>query len=218
MSVPILIAESTPIEAWRAACRALIAARGHRLSNLVVHIDEPGIEDPAASRAVDRGMEFIGSHTSNRVAATICPRAVLSGDWEANAKRLLPRLGTRSYFRRMIDFDGTGTINQIAEVVRAQKRAYVDPGPIILERPGGRAHIGFPCLSAVQFHRDDGCMETTAIYRSHFYHDKAYGNFLGLSRLATLVARESELKLGGLTVVSTSARLDEIRRISRLVN
>lgn len=53
----------------------------------------------------------------------------------------------------------------------------------------------------------------TAVYRSHCYFSKAYGNFIGLGRLMQLVARETGLAAGELTVVSTQARLERVRPI-----
>ncbi|MEX2246734.1 MAG: hypothetical protein WEC75_08595 [Dehalococcoidia bacterium] len=119
----------------------------------------------------------------------------------------------------MVDYEGDGTnVNQIRDVIDALNHRtpdggkWADPGPIVLERPGRTAiaRVGFPCLSEVQFHRDADELVVTAVYRSHYYHEKAYGNFVGLARLQQLVAAESRLTCGGLVVVSTDARLGRI--------
>ncbi|CAM8819501.1 Thymidylate synthase [Burkholderia pseudomallei] len=76
----------------------------------------------------------------------------------------------------------------------------------------GREWLGYPCLSHLSFKRvpsgDDFSVNLTAVYRSHHYCSRALGNLLGLGQLLAFVARESDLKLGTLTCVSTHAELD----------
>jgi hypothetical protein len=48
----------------------------------------------------------------------------------------------------------------------------------------------------------------TAIYRNHYYVERALGNLIGLSQLLFFVARESGLQPRGLVCHSTFARLD----------
>ncbi len=79
------------------------------------------------------------------------------------------------------------------------------------------ARVGFPCLSQVQLHRSERELVGTATYRSHYYHNKAYGNFVGLGRLLKLVAGECGLTVGDLVVVSTDARLKDISLIRSVV-
>jgi hypothetical protein len=47
------------------------------------------------------------------------------------------------------------------------------------------------------------------MYRNHFYVEKLLGNLIGLGRLMSFVARETGLKVGALTVVSTHAEIDQ---------
>ena len=66
-----------------------------------------------------------------------------------------------------------------------------------------------PCLSHLSFkmvNRDQ--VDLTAIYRSHHYRAKALGNLIGLSQLLQFVAKESSLKAGTLTCISTHAQLE----------
>lgn len=66
-----------------------------------------------------------------------------------------------------------------------------------------------PCLSHLSFkmiNRDQ--VDLTAIYRSHHYRAKALGNLIGLSQLLQFVAKESNLKPGALTCISTHAQLE----------
>lgn len=219
--------EGTSInEAWENAMIELLRAGDHRIINLVVHITDAMTEpDPQYIRTVDGTM--LGRLRVRAVARTLLPRGVLiSQDWERRTARLLPKLPHNSYFKRMVDYDyGGGRVNQIAKVVEALSRTnasgsrLVDPGPIVVPRPGvsAMAKRSFPCLSQVQFHRDGDCLVCTATYRSHYYHELALGNFVGLGRLLQLVAREAGLRAGELTIISTDARIGQIRRVESLL-
>lgn len=73
---------------------------------------------------------------------------------------------------------------------------------------GGRP-TNIPCLSHLSFKlQDNDILDLTAVYRSHYYAQRALGNLIGLSQLQAFVARESGLQQGVLTCVSTQARLD----------
>ena len=66
-----------------------------------------------------------------------------------------------------------------------------------------------PCLSHLSFkltNRDQ--VDLTAIYRYHYYCQRGLGNLIGLSQLLQFVAKESNLKVGALTCISTQAALD----------
>jgi hypothetical protein len=76
----------------------------------------------------------------------------------------------------------------------------------------GLRWLGFPCLSHVSFKRlpqgDGHVLNMTAIYRSHHYCQRGLGNLLGLAQLLSFVSKESGLKPGTLTCVSSHAVLD----------
>jgi len=76
----------------------------------------------------------------------------------------------------------------------------------------GREWLGMPCLSHLSFKRvkDPGgaVVHLTAMYRSHHYCARALGNLLGLAQLLSFVARETGLKVGTLTCLSSHAVLD----------
>src|SRR5262249_7683997 len=59
---------------------------------------------------------------------------------------------------------------------------------------------GGPCLSHVSIKVHDGMVRFNATYRSHYYVRRLLGNLVGLGRLQYFVARETNLKVGGLTV------------------
>lgn len=67
---------------------------------------------------------------------------------------------------------------------------------------------GIPCLSHLTFKLLDGQVHLTAIYRTHYYCQRALGNLKGLSQLLNFVATEAEIEIGTLTCISTLACLD----------
>jgi hypothetical protein len=70
-------------------------------------------------------------------------------------------------------------------------------------------HIGGPCLSHVSLKiTRDRKLLLTALYRSHYYVQKALGNLLGLARLQAFVCEQTKLAPGPLVCVSTYATLE----------
>ena len=65
-----------------------------------------------------------------------------------------------------------------------------------------------PCLSHLTFKLIERKVHLTAIYRTHYYCQRALGNLKGLSQLLNFVATEAEVEVGTLTCVSTLAVLD----------
>ena len=58
-----------------------------------------------------------------------------------------------------------------------------------------------------KLHTDDR-LSLTALYRSHFYVQKALGNLLGLSQLMCFIAEQVGLTVGPLVCHSTLAQLE----------
>jgi len=69
--------------------------------------------------------------------------------------------------------------------------------------------IGGPCLSHLSFKLGpDRRLHLTALYRSHWYVQRALGNLFGLAHLQHFVAREAGLEMGPLTCISSVAQLE----------
>lgn len=72
--------------------------------------------------------------------------------------------------------------------------------------------FGGPCLSHLSFKRTPAgtghAVNLVAIYRSHHYCARALGNLIGLAQLQSFVAKESGLKVGTLSCLSSYAELD----------
>jgi len=64
---------------------------------------------------------------------------------------------------------------------------------------------GFPCLSHLSFSLLHGAVSLLAVYRSHDFISRAYGNYLGLGRVLQFVAHESGFPAGELACMSASA-------------
>ncbi len=137
------------------------------------------------------------------------------------SRRRNPR-GT--YFERMVAWPGqTDEFNQLDQVVRrlrsARERGHQRgheyevglampadeiAAPVLV--PGkDRNTRGFPCLSHLSFSLLHGIVHLLAVYRSHDFISRGYGNYLGLGRVLYFVAQESGLPAGELTCVSASA-------------
>ena len=74
-----------------------------------------------------------------------------------------------------------------------------------------RFAYGGQCLSFLSFHLLPGTTKTltlTAQYRNHYYVEKLLGNLIGLGRLMAFIAKETDLNMGALTVISTRAEID----------
>ena len=73
----------------------------------------------------------------------------------------------------------------------------------------GRWAMGLPCLSHVSIKLIDRThVGLTALYRNHYYVDKALGNLIGLAQLQAFLAKELELTVGALVCHSTYAQID----------
>jgi len=136
------------------------------------------------------------------------------------------RSGT--YFERMVAWPGPkGSFNQLAQVVERLRKARANghrrgnayevgltmPDDDAIAVPifvGGkdRKTRGFPCLSHMSFSLQDGHVHLSAMYRSHDFISRAYGNYLGLGRVLRFVSQQSGLPHGELTCLSSSATLE----------
>jgi len=74
--------------------------------------------------------------------------------------------------------------------------------------PAAKPRRNIPCLSHLSFKLYKGQVTLTAVYRAHYYAQRALGNLIGLSQLQRFVATEAGLDIGPLTCISTLAVLD----------
>jgi hypothetical protein len=143
------------------------------------------------------------------------------------------RNGRGTYFERMVAWPGPNgkEFNQLDAAVR-RLRSVRDRGhqrghdyeigitmpadeiavPVLVAGRD-RSVIGFPCLSHLSFSLLHGVVHLLAVYRSHDFVSRAYGNYLGLGRVLQFVARESGFRAGELTCVSASATAENQRGV-----
>lgn len=89
---------------------------------------------------------------------------------------------------------------------------------IPLDDEGFRTRGG-PCLQYVQFRtHGNNLLDVVGLYRAHDYGNKALGNLIGLDRLGRFVARHTETRLNGVTVVSLHPFVDHKTRLANFAN
>jgi thymidylate synthase len=136
-----------------------------------------------------------------------------------------------TYFQRMVAWPGKHkNINQLEMIIhRLQKglrrsnplsSAYeigvseVEDGEldtaqteeIRIYQPGSDGRImGFPCLSHISLTLSKSQLHLTALYRNQHFIRKAYGNYLGLSRLLLFLCQEIGCKSGRIACVASHA-------------
>ncbi|MDW5327193.1 hypothetical protein [Plantactinospora sp. KLBMP9567] len=143
------------------------------------------------------------------------------------------QLGT--YFDRLINYPGPrGRNDQLAFIIGRLRQQQETRGPMTacyeanLVSPAADHDRGavavsapvrvpgvdngimqFPCLSHCSFQLDRaGRLHLTALYRSQYMVERAYGNYVGLGELLAYVAERSGLHMGRLTVVAGYAQID----------
>jgi hypothetical protein len=193
---------------------------------VTVKIDTSGIpvEDPQIRRALDRALIEHGEDDCQAVANTIFPASL----WNPRRPRpelyrryqlLVPRLRRTYlenrnglYFQRMIAYDDDRPVNQLEHVITtylgdnhrrsALQLALFDPR---VDHTHQRQR-GFPCLQSVTFTPyGQGELAVTGFYPLQTLFAKAYGNYLGLSRLGRFVGHELNLRFTRLTCVAAVA-------------
>lgn len=235
---PLLIEEVTVSRAWAAAILHVLSHPGKTISPLIVSItgfDKNQIsEDTSFRSAVNDALEATDEQSVHTVANTIFPLSL----WRlarGNRQRLyelylqsFPRLQALAkrqnrrglYFERLIRWRPDGqTVNQLEWIIsQFQNRASVRRSALqaSLFDPD-RDHIpdaqlGFPCLQQISFVPDGDRLVMNAFYAKQSLFQKAYGNYLGLCRLAAFMADQMDLTLDRLNVTVGMAELEMLTK------
>lgn len=143
--------------------------------------------------------------------------------WSANSH------GT--YFHRMISWSGMhGTVNQLENVILKLKKelgrpntkssiyeigistaeeeeqdSYMHELRIYQPETDRTSVVGFPCLSHISLTLLKGRLHLTALYRNQHFIHRAYGNYLGLSRLLAFLCQETACEPGELSCIASHA-------------
>lgn len=226
----------TPVSAWVSAARRLKTDGDQH--GLMLHIDDPIGFLPGEDEIVCTVDAFLRDHDKcgvSTVSNTIFPAALDRGDgikalterYMQVYERRMHRQGEWGrYFQRMVAWPkgggkGTGTVNQLCEnieTLRAMRsgeaKFFGNVTEIALFDPARdlRKKMNRQCLSFIELKPErDGRtwrLSMMAVYRNHYYIQRALGNFIGLGRLLHFIANETGFDVGTMTIQSTHACLD----------
>ncbi len=224
--------------AWREAVRSVNARHGHSAYNVIIDIADPTANTTRGDPRIAVVDEFLSDYDKSveTVANTIFPAGLYHrygapAFFDVFRDKVLQKVRRSErwsgyYFERMIQYPVPAgePLNQLWDIVERIRDDHVralnkfelplfDPTRDVDGSP-----YGGQCLSFLSFKLQPGDPKTlalTAMYRNHFYIEKLLGNLIGLGRLMAFVARETDLKVGNLTVVSTHAEIDQPKRASR---
>jgi thymidylate synthase len=132
-------------------------------------------------------------------------------------KAVKHKLSWGTYFDRMIAYPGvncqTNQLKNIVQAINTRKISMQAAYTIVIEIPGKETtrRMGAPCLNylAVQIDNLENTLNLLATYRNHDFLQKAYGNYYGLCKLLSFLAKETKKKVGYLTCVSSHAYVDK---------
>jgi hypothetical protein len=152
----------------------------------------------------------------SNIAATSGTRAQLFERYSAIYPRVLRHNPRGTYFGRMMGYDrardlAAGT-NQLENVIREMGRnkglCHASEVTLVVPEKDTRP-MGFPCLSHLSFHRAaDNQVRLTAIYRNHYFIQRALGNYLALADLLRFISREAGRVPGNVSVLSAHATIE----------
>lgn len=229
-----MIPASTLAEAWLQTCHHLIAAPGWVDTTVVLHIAQPTLvrnHDQAVAAEIDQFLTSRGQFSNHTVAETIFPgyeyvRRGVDGVYRVYPDEIYPRIENHpdmrnwgSYAYRLLRRrDSEGNVyNPLEYCIEKMKdlqpkRAAYEVGlgfgfdlATYDDDDDRRIRMGGPCLSHLSFKFIGGTIHLTAMYRSHYYMHRAYGNLLGLARLQSFVADQVGVPPGPLVCHSTMA-------------
>ena len=217
--------------AWREAVRLVDGRPDHEAYNVIIDITDPTAGANRQDARVAVVDEFLGGcgKSIETVANTIFPIGLyavhgapaLFGVFHDKVLKKVRRNGRWSgyYFERMIDFpvphgEPANQLWAIVERIRDPQVRALNKFELSLFDPirdVDNSPYGGQCLSFLSFKLIPGEERTlalTAMYRNHFYVEKMLGNLIGLGRLMAFVGRETGVRIGALTVISTHAQID----------
>jgi thymidylate synthase len=221
--------------AWLNALEYLLN-NGGKCFNLMVIIDNPTQIEPLIHTAYEQMLSDYALLTLKQVTYTIFPKSLYigvrrnpdklferynrsCGIYDRLSRRYKRKFGWGSYFRRMTYYpiaDNYGHpihVNQLKDIIimlqnriRTYKAAYT----ISIQIPGvdGKKTIGGPCLNFIALQLiNPHVLNMLAVYRSHDFIQRAYGNYLGLGYLMEFLCDQTRYKLGKLSCLSSHASI-----------
>lgn len=224
---PMLVEACTIQDAWIEALK-LLRDSNWVLYNLVVTVKDASAFDVCKHKKINDFFNAQGINIPKHVAYTIFPQNLYlrtkSADklFEEYNKsngfyekvRYLSSSGWGTYFRRMTNYEETANpVNQLDNIITsilASVKTFTARYTVVIQHPGRetiRARGG-PCLNyiAIQISKEPvPTLGLLCVYRNHYFLDKAYGNYWGLTNLLSFLAEATGLAKGPLTCISSHA-------------
>jgi len=142
----------------------------------------------------------------------------------SNPARIMPQHWTRNYWGRLRRY--REKIDQLSFIIHrlenkphSKQLSCVTFDPEIDIQPNRPFNPTMPCLIALDIKFRNGKLNLFAMFRSHDFGRKAYGNYIGLGKLLNMLAHETGYDVGEVVCYSVSAhiRAKEFDPISALL-
>lgn len=241
---PIVIQEENLSVAWaKTFLETMQHSKGEisPFTVIVTGFDDGVVREDSMIRAgLSRSLSAIGKPAITTISSTIFPESLWIPDsdrkllysrflkiWPRVKKCKTNRLG--HYFHRLIAFgDSHNPCNQLEHIINTWQRgnhrrsalqaSIFDPA----KDHSNNRQRGFPCLQHVVFsplgtNGQDG-LSVIGFYAVQDIYEKAYANYLGLSRLGRFMAREMGLTLVKMVCMASVIRLGDENSKSSLAS
>ncbi len=200
--------------------------------NLVVQIKQPDFINNDKHAIMEEFAKNNLPHSQSQIACTIFPYKIWNNPrvkdretlynyfWKfynrTKAKRKAKWEGT--YFGRMICYNNQETkVDQLGSIIDhintwsiSRKAAHA----IVIPCPNHELNLnmGGPCLNyltvQVDKHNHERTINLLAVYRNHYFCERAYGNYFGLCELLKYISEETNSKVGFVTCISSHAEIE----------
>lgn len=233
-------------QAWAKAFLQVIDNPGKEITPLVLSVtgfadDGSPREDPGLRQALDDLLSLHGKQSVEDVAYTIFPQRLwrMAGGDRAKLfelyRMVFPRYQAMNrtlnkhglYFERLTSYSRRAPCdgNQLEWIISSYnsrsglRRSMFQATTFDPERDHvSLPRLGFPCLQHVSFEPTEQGLVANAFYATQLLLTKAYGNYLGLVRLAAFMAHEMNMPLARLNVMVGIAKLNEIPKTDASMN
>lgn len=218
--------------AWREAVCAVDAQPGHGAYNVIIDVADPTANATRQDVRIAVVDDFLSGldKSVETIANTIFPAGLYHrygapAFFDVFRDKVLKKVRRSDrwsgyYFERMMQYstpdgESSNQLWDIVERIRDDRVRALNKFELSLFDPTSdvdNSPYGGQCLSFLSFKLVPGVTKTltlTAMYRNHFYVEKLLGNLIGLGRLMAFIARETNVAIGALTVVSTHAQIDQ---------
>lgn len=212
----------TCFDAWKSACDLLLQQGAQE--HIFIEIQSPcsfndishWLSIRSAHKIVDNGDNI------RHVIKTIFPYTLLPyvsnrGEFYSLYKKIYLRGSNHSwgtYFQRLISFDNhfkNNGENQLEDCIRALNSGSPQKHYIVFHLSARNLEsnvrpMGAPCwhFGEVTVNKDDS-INLFVVYRAHDYFNKAFGNYIGLSKLLEFICNETGRQPGKLLIHSIYA-------------